>query len=219
MSIAPLSAANRSGFTLIELILTIIIMSFAAIIIIPYLSAVSHGPDPVIREKAIALGQAMMDEILAKKWDENSPNGGTPPICTSESISALGRPSVDPACDFSIPTPPLATTPGNLGLDGETANPNARMNWDDVDDYAYLNFAGGNYEQDNFWGQDGTSSAFSMPGFSRWVEVDYIASNSGTIDVTTPGSSATATDSKRIVVTVQSPLGETYEFVAISCNF
>ncbi|MBU0681190.1 MAG: prepilin-type N-terminal cleavage/methylation domain-containing protein [Proteobacteria bacterium] len=220
MPMTSISAPKRAGFTLIELIITIIIMSFAAIIIIPYLAAITHGPDPVLREKAIALGQAMMDEILAKKWDENSPNGGSPPICTSESTSVLVRPSVDPACDFGTSASPLATVPGSLGLDGETANPNARMGWDDVDDYAYLNFAGGNFEQDNFWGQDGALSAFTMPGFSRWVEVDYIQAHlTTTINATSPASAASSTDSKRIVVTVQSPLGETYEFVAISCNF
>lgn len=220
MPLMPLSAQQKtSGFTLIELIITIIIMGFAALIIIPYFSAVSHSPDPVLREKAIALGQAMMDEILAKKWDENSPNGGGPICTTNESGTGRGNGSYTLDCTFPPSLDPQATIPASLGLDGETANANDRTLWNDIDDYTFLNQGDGRYEQDNFWAQDGILSAFSMPGFSRWVEVDYIASSSATITTTNPGSAAASTDSKRIVVTVQSPLGETFQLVAVSCNF
>jgi MSHA pilin protein MshD len=214
MSVTPFLLKKNKGFTLIELIITIIIMSFAAIIIIPYLSAVTHSPDPVLREKAIALGQAMMDEIHAKKWDENSPNGGGP-ICTSESTNIGSRATLDPACTF----PALGPVASDIGLDGEAAGPNNRDQWDDVDDYNNLS------EPDVsglFYDQTGTTLPGSWTGFTRHVAIDYIASSQSTIDTSTTSagtSAASATDTKRIVVTVTSPLGETFQFVAVSCNF
>ena len=207
------------GFTLIELIMTMVLMGFAAIIIIPFFTAVTHSPDPVLREQAVALGQSMMDEILAKRWDEETPNGGGP-ICTSESINSTTRTSILSACDFGGGIQPVASII-TLDPSDHDGSPSAseRQLWNDVDDYNFLNHADGNYEQDNFWAQDGGLSAFSMPGFSRWVEVDYIASNANQIDATNPASSAVRTDNKRIVVTVTTPLGETLKFVAVSCNF
>jgi prepilin-type N-terminal cleavage/methylation domain-containing protein len=222
MPINPMPAHHqKAGFTLIELIITIIIMSFAAIIIIPYLSAVTHSPDPILREQAIGLGQAMMDEILAKKWDENSPNGGGP-ICTiNESGTGRGNGTYTLDCTFPPSLDPQATIQANLGLDGEASNANDRTLWNDVDDYNFLNQIDDNYEKNNFWAQDGITSAFSMPGFSRWVEVDYITSSASPITATipAPANADASTDSKRIVVTVKSPLGETFQFVAVSCNF
>lgn len=207
---------KMSGFTLIELIITIIIMSFAAVIILPYFAAVTHSPDPVLREKAIALGQAMMDEILSKRWDENTPNGGGP-ICTSESVNSGTRPSIQSTCSF----PGTGPIPSDIGREaGEGPGANQRAQWDDIDDYHGLIEPLGV----PFYDQTG---ALPIPGtwtgFQRRVTVDYIPSKTADIDTSlaiSAGSLATdATDSKRIIVTVTSPLGETFNLVAISCNF
>ena len=214
---------KQQGFTLIELVMTIVILGLAALVVSSSLTALTHSSDPMLREQATALAQALMDEILAKKWDENSPNGGNPPICTAESQNQGARSSLNSSCAHNgsaCLTPPCAST---MGLDsGETANANDRTAWDDVDDYAFLSKAGGNYEQDTFWNQN-SGTGYSMPGFSRWVEVDYIASTEATIDTSSSISAgqtaANATDSKRIMVSVRSPLGETFTLVAIACNF
>ncbi len=216
MPLKPMpSEHKKAGFTLIELIITIIIMSFAAIIIIPYIAAVTHGPDPVLREKAIALGQAMMDEILSKRWDENTPNGGGP-ICTSESTNYLvDRATLDPACTFPG-TGPVASAIGREA--GELGGANLRANWDDVDDYFDLSEAG----TGNIFDQNGAALPGTWAGFQRDVDVDYIASDEGNIDTSAALSAGTtaanSTDTKRIIVTVQSPLGETFKLVAVLCN-
>ena len=189
---------KTAGFTLIELVLTIVILGFSAVIIIPFFSAITHSPDPVLREKAIGLGQAMMDEITAKKWDENSPVGGGP-ICTGESNSKVTRPSLIDACVTN------ATPVADLDPDGTET----RVNFNDVDDYNGIN------ESDNFTDQNGETSV--MIGFTRSVAVDYIVSNEASIDSST-SIKGTATDTKRIIVTVTSPLGETFLLVAVSCN-
>ncbi len=218
MPLIPTSRHHKkNGFTLIELIITIIIMGFAAVIILPYFAAVTHSPDPVLREKAIALGQSMMDEILTKRWDKNTPNGGGP-ICTSESTSPTTRTSITVTCDFTVPSGTLASS---IGRDpGEDSGANQRANWNDVDDYHGLTEPLGGL----FYDQTGALPIpGSWTGFQRNVTVDYIPSNTAEIDTSlaiSAGSLATnATDTKRIIITVTSPLGETFQFVAVSCNF
>ncbi|MHB1014553.1 MAG: type IV pilus modification PilV family protein [Desulfurivibrionaceae bacterium] len=189
-------AANQ-GFTLIEIVITIVILGGVSLILLPFFNAITHGPDPVIRERAISLGQAMMDEIMAKKWDQKTPMGGGP-ICTGESPSQIVRPTLIDAC---VTTATPATT---LGPDGET-----RTDFNDVDDYNGLS------ETDTFTDQDGATT--TLTGFSRRVTVRYIASNANPIDQNTPAAAGT-TDTKLVVVTVTSPLGETFYFVAVACN-
>jgi MSHA pilin protein MshD len=188
------------GFTLIELAMTIVILGFTSVILIPFFTSITHSPDPLIRQRAIALGQSMIDEILSKKWDEDTPTGGAP-ICSGESNGS--RPSIS-NCSKSAST---------ISLDTGESSPN-RNNWDDVDDY------NGYSESDSFTEQDGDT--FTLTGFSRSATVTYIPSDSAPIETTTPvgtTTSAQSTDTKRIVVTVSSPLGETLNFVAILCNF
>ncbi|MCK5405450.1 MAG: prepilin-type N-terminal cleavage/methylation domain-containing protein [Desulfobulbaceae bacterium] len=183
----------ESGFTLIELVITIVIMGFIATIMIPFIQSITHSPDPMIRQQAIALGQALMDEILAKRWDENTPLGGGP-LNTGESSRGAA----------------VATAVASLINEGE-----ARTAYDDIDDYNDPSMD----VIDTFSDQAG--GAFTMTGFSRSVRVEYIPSNAATIDADTPSavtSGNPTTDTKRIVVTVTSPLGEAFNFVAVECN-
>lgn len=194
------SRSNHQGFTLVELVMTIVILGFTSIILIPFFNSITHSADPLIRQRAITLGQSIMDEILSKKWDEDTPTGGAP-ICSNESNAS--RPSIS-NCSKSA---------GNISLDLGESSPD-RSNWDDVDDY------NGYSESDTFTEQD--SDTFTASGFSRSVAVTYIPSNSSPIEATNPvgtTTSAQSTDTKRIVVTVSSPLGETLYFVAVLCNF
>lgn len=181
---------HSQGFTLIEIVITIVILGTVAGILVPFFNAIVHSPDPVIRERAISLGQSMMDEIMTKRWDENTPMGAGP-LGTNESARSAT----------------WATLVANLGVDaGED-----RTTYDDVDDYRNMP-----PEVDNFTDQNGT--AFSLPGYQRRVTVDYIASSSATITDTLPAVSADRTDTKRVVVTITSPLGEIFNFVAVACN-
>jgi hypothetical protein len=143
----------------------------------------------------------MMDEIMAKRWDENSPMGGGP-ICTGESPNQVTRPTLIDACVTT------ATPTSNLGPN-ETI-PEIRINFDDVDDYNGID------ETDNFTDQNGAAS--NLPGYRRQVAVRYIASTTNTIDQTTDNAGGNTTDTKLVVVTITSPLSEIFRFVAVSCN-
>jgi MSHA pilin protein MshD len=222
MSLRALSVQNKiAGFTLIELVLTIVILGFSVTMLIPFFSAITHSPDPVLREKAVALGQAMMDEITGKKWDKNTPVGGGP-VVTGETPANDGTTcAIAPApCIGNRLNCFVCRNPGYIpgaasaiGLDGATAGANNRKLWDDVDDYDGLNepLSG------TFYDQDGASLPGIWTGFTRIVKVSYIASNTGTIDQNT-APAATTTDTKLVVVTVTSPLGETFYFVSVVCN-
>ncbi len=189
---------THQGFTLMELVMTIVILGFTSVILIPFFTSITHSTDPLIRQRAIALGQSIMDEILSKKWDEETPTGGAP-ICTKESNGS--RPSIS-NCSHSA---------GDIDREEATTD---RSTWDDVDDYDSYS------ETDTFTEQDGDT--FTLSGFTRSVAVTYIPSDSSPIEATNPAgttNSANSTDTKRIVVTVNSPLGETLTFVAVLCNF
>ena len=183
---------SSAGFSLIELIITIVILGFSSLILIPFINSITHSPDPMLRQRAISLGQALMDEIIAKKWDENTPVGGGPIGPTTESARGL------------------AVAASAIGAEGGEA----RIDYDDVDDYDSL------AETNNF--RDQNDVLFTLNGYSRTATVRYIASSSNPISAGSPAGTITAvsaTDSKRIAVTVTSPSQEQFSFVAVACNF
>lgn len=79
-----------AGVTLVETIVFLVVVSVALVALVRVFSqgVVSLGPDgdvrapDVVRVRALELAQAKMDEILARKFDENTPTGGVP-ACNS----------------------------------------------------------------------------------------------------------------------------------------
>jgi MSHA pilin protein MshD len=49
--------------------------------------AVLHSVDPVLRVKAVEKNQALLDEILSRKFAEDTPTGGYPPCTSCAAIS------------------------------------------------------------------------------------------------------------------------------------
>jgi MSHA pilin protein MshD len=65
------------GFSLIELVITIVIISIALTALSSSLfSAVGRNADPMWQVKATHLAQAYLDEILSMRYQEDSPLGG-----------------------------------------------------------------------------------------------------------------------------------------------
>ena len=210
--------------------MTIIILSFLSLILIPLFKTIEKGGDPVIRARGVALAQALMDEIMNKKFDENTPMGGGP-LVTGESPSGAGTGTTCTPCDGNrlycyhcIYPSYIEQNASAIGLeandhDGSPAA-SERSKWDDVDDYDFLNKSAGKFEKNTFWDQDGNK--FTMKGYKRTVTVTYIPSNAGTItEGSPPGGklAAQATDTKRVVVTVTMPNGEIFSLVSLKCNF
>lgn len=105
-----LPAAAERGFTLIELIITIVVTAIAFTALgIGLVAAVRDSVDPVVSMRAATLAQAYLDEIVGKQFDENGGAGGV------TRCDEAGQ----PACSNSF------------GPDGGET----RANYDDVDDY------------------------------------------------------------------------------------
>ena len=102
---APIGFRN-SGATLVELVITIVIISVAIAGVVGAFALISgRNADPLNQTRAVALAQIYMDEILSRRYDEDTPIGGTPRVMLT-------------GCPIGLET-------------GE----NSRTDYDDVDDY------------------------------------------------------------------------------------
>jgi len=78
------------GATLIELVITIVILSIAMLAVVSvYINAIERNADPLIYARSVELGQAFLDEILTKKYDHNTPVGGVPAAGSGGGAPAL----------------------------------------------------------------------------------------------------------------------------------
>ena len=103
---------NQRGLTLIEMVLTIVILAISLIIITGILSSgVGRSSDTTLEIRSAALAQSYLDEILSKRFDERSHPRGIPPCRTN------------------------CTTFANFGPD---SGEDDRSDYDDVDDYHEL---------------------------------------------------------------------------------
>lgn len=111
------TAANldiQHGYTLVEMVVIIVVLAVALTGVTLVINrAVIQSPEGLIQTRAMELAQAYLDEILSKRFDENSGNGGTP-RCNSTDNGAI-------ACTAAIPS----TDAGEA----------SRTAFDDVDDY------------------------------------------------------------------------------------
>jgi MSHA pilin protein MshD len=68
---------NKKGFTLIELVIYILIFAVGVTTIMTMMPQIlTKNADSILRLRGIQVAQAAMEKILAKKWDETTPNGG-----------------------------------------------------------------------------------------------------------------------------------------------
>lgn len=77
--ITSISARSRAGFTLIETVVFIVVVSIGlGAVLTVFNQFVVQSVDPLMRITALEKGQAMLDDILAQKFDDNTPAGGVP---------------------------------------------------------------------------------------------------------------------------------------------
>jgi MSHA pilin protein MshD len=80
MRIATPACERARGFTLVEIVVALVIVSIAAAAVMQALSfGLQRQSDPLWQAKAVALGEAYLDEVLARRYDTASPPGGVPP--------------------------------------------------------------------------------------------------------------------------------------------
>jgi MSHA pilin protein MshD len=161
---------NRDGFTLIEMVVLIVVLGVGLTgVTLVINQTVTQAPKALVQTRAMALAQAYLDEILQKRYDQTSGQGGIPRCDSSDNLAV--------ACSASLG--PDSVSP--LGLE-------TRGSYNDVDDYNGV---------DDQPPIDATGSAFpNYSGYRVQVSVSYAGSELGyannraakriTVNVTTP---------------------------------
>jgi MSHA pilin protein MshD len=190
-SVSPL----QKGFTLIETIIGIVVLSIAFSILTTLIYPLSNqSAEQVHQIRAAELGQSMINEILGKAFDENSDMSGGYYRC-GDDINNDGE--IKP-------------------IDGENTCSTILQNeesddrklYDDVDDYQGLNVIA------NSLGESTGSDIYI--GYQIYVTVV----NDGDYDGNPDGNSNTTNfTAKLITVTVTTPQGFDFVFSAYKANF
>ncbi len=91
MPIKPHLSRSESGLTLIEALTFIVVVAIALTTLIKVFNdSVVNSVDPMLRIKALERGQAVMELIMSRKFDENTPTGGIPACDSSDGESCAG---------------------------------------------------------------------------------------------------------------------------------
>lgn len=70
----------QSGVTLVELVITIVLISVAIAGVVGGFSlVVGRSSDTLFQSRTTAIGQAYLDEILSRRFDQETGTGGVPP--------------------------------------------------------------------------------------------------------------------------------------------
>ncbi len=136
----------RNGFTLIELIIGIVALAISLTLLSTLIfPQAKRSTEPLFQMRAVELGNTLLNEIMARDFDEQSNRTGGLERCGETSA---------PAC----------TAPGSLGSDGGES----RDRFDDVDDYHNLHISTPNVE--DALGEDLTDR---YVGYSYTITVCY----------------------------------------------
>ena len=159
---------NTNGFTLIEMVVLIVVLGVGLTgVTLVINQTVTQAPQALVQTRAVELAQTYLDEILQKRYDQTTGQGGIPRCDSSDNLAV--------ACS------------GSLGPD--TIPPlEIRGSYNDVDDYNGVN------DQPPV-GATGTALP-NYPGYRVQVSVSYAGNELGyannraakriTVNVTTP---------------------------------
>lgn len=184
------NAKQNGGFTLIELILGMVVLAIVMTIITALLSPQARqSADPVVQIRATELGQALMNEILAKSFDEKSDRSPPWTRCGENGVT----------CTTLITPSPSNQTPNDEGA--------SREDYNDVDDYHGLKLVDGDFKNSL---EEDVSDYYK--GFTAEIRVVYDDDFDGT-------NSDTNKIAKLITVTITASNNEVYGFSAYKGNY
>ena len=194
-----------SGISMIELVIFILIMSIAFIGLMSVFTKTQRfSADSMIKIKTVELTQALMEEILLKAYDENTPVGGG---CVDNMPDTLCSPASKPNASATFGTD-----------NGETA----RTLFDDVDDYHDLAYCGTGGTADTSCNacvplidEQGNNIADEYPGFGVCIQVNF---DGGGINAGA-GIPVRNNDAKRIDIIISDPSGSNLTFSSYRVNF
>jgi MSHA pilin protein MshD len=86
----------QQGVSLIEMVVFIIVVGIASsALFATYNYSLLHNTDPLIQVRALELAQAKLDEVLALKYDANTPTGGIPACDTPTGVACNNSPDAN----------------------------------------------------------------------------------------------------------------------------
>lgn len=97
-----MNSLRQRGFTLIELIIFIVVVSAGLAGILSVMNTVvKSSADPMVRKQTIAIAESLLEEILLKEYA--SPSGGTNGVstCTLAPLVGGARAPWDNICDYN----------------------------------------------------------------------------------------------------------------------
>ena len=138
------------GFTIVEMVATIVILSIAMVTITTMMTnTLSSSADTYEETRLTALARAYLDEILSRRFDENSHPSGTP------------------ACDGLVGGS-ACTLEASFGTE---SGEGTRDKWDDVDDYHGLDEGEGGVIPDLHDAENNVRTGYE--GYRVTVDVTY----------------------------------------------
>ncbi len=191
------------GFTLIECVIGIVLLSIAMILLVgTFLPMMDYQSQPIYQVRAAALGQSMLDETLSRSFDEHSDRSGGTRNLSYCGVVGSGEESSG-AC----------TAPAAYGLDAAEGSSRNFSLYNDVDDF------------DNFCAGKAGRSALTGAEIATLLGLDaaLYSQYSVAICVTSApewlGLAARDDVAKKVVVRVTTPAGESLPFVAYRSNY
>ncbi len=181
---------NNKGFTLIELIVGIVALSAALLLLTGVLvPQAEKSTNPWFQVRSAELAQSIMNEINARRYDENSPTGGSLIRCDEAGGTA---------CVTALPVCP---TPGQPR---DWVEENSRDVYDDIDDFHCLSLLG-----DQITNIENTSLLEVYRAFTVNVYVTYAGNDLG----------LNPRLAKRITVSVTPPKGDVISYTSYRTNY
>ena len=122
----------KKGFTLIELVIFIVIVSVALAGVLTVLNITAKSSaDPMIRKQALAIAEALLEEVILQPYTYCDPDDATAATATSAAVGAVG----------------CKTTVEAIGPESGESRTSSTTPFDNVNDYNNLstttNIAGG----------------------------------------------------------------------------
>ena len=186
-------AKAQVGFTLIEIVAGIVVLSISLMIMTGALfPQARESTNPWFQVRSAELAQSFMNEILGKRFDENSPLVSGSPLCDEDATACT---------DLTVDCP--VTTRAEEDIVGGDYN---RHLYDDVDDYHCFSATGDELKNlENSLDLDDVYKEFNVS-----VTVVYAGSDLSLDD---------NRKAKRITVTVTAPNNQVIRYAAYRTNY
>lgn len=207
------SVKKQAAFTLVELIIGIVVLAIALTVITGVLGPLyQRSTDPWHQVRAAELGHSLMNEIMARSYDENSDRAGGEYRCDA---TASIEPGATSCTTMPVIADPLACKDQTAqsavcsggSCWGPEVNESARVNFDDVDDFH--GFVGTGSSLLNIIG---TSLANNYLNYKVCIDVRYAGEELS-------GNSADNRVAKKITISVVVPSGQQIDFSSYRSNW